>query len=235
MVAEAETSFTVAARRGSESVRTLAGTAVVTFVISSAWPLLTADAAELLGFEFSRDKQRYEVVSAAYIDVPPEGVYAVLTDYTQLHRISSLVVESADLGVDEDGRHLVFTHNEGCLALICRSLKKVEHLEAKPFSLVTTVALPGRSDVEFSRSEWRLQREGRGTRMDYALVTDINFWVPPIIGNYMLSRWLEKGAGRAITRIEYYAWHELYGDKAPASATDVGPEAKETDQAGQRP
>lgn len=183
-------------------------------------------AAELLEFEFERDRQRYEVVSSAYIDVPPEGVYIVLTDYAQLHRVSSLVVESANLGLDKAGRQLVYTHNKGCLAMFCRSLEKVEHLEAEPYSLITTTALPERSDVAYSHSEWRLRKEGRGTRLDYHLITDINFWVPPVIGNYVLSRWLKKGAARAIKRIEYYAWHELYGDENTESSTEAGSKDK---------
>lgn len=181
----------------------------------------TARAAELLDFEFKRSKQRYEVTSSAYIDVPPAGVYAVLTDYENLHRISRLVVESADLGHDEQGQHLVYTHNKGCLALFCRSLKKTERLQAEPVTWITTEAISAHSDVAFSHSEWRLQKEGRGTRLDYHLRTDINFWVPPVIGNLVLSRWLKKGAASALNRIEYFAWQHLYGDDQSDNAEDA--------------
>lgn len=193
---------------------------VITLVIAGVVTPVAAQAAELLSFEFKRDRQRYEVSSVAYIDVAPEGVYAVLTNYAQLSRISSLVVESKILGTDEDGYPLVYTLSKGCLAMFCRSLEKVERLRAEPFELIITDALSEQSDVAFSHSEWRLQKEGRGTRLAYQMSTDISFWVPPVIGNYVLSRWLEKGATNAVQRIEYFAWQSLYGD-------DTGPTEQE--------
>lgn len=174
-----------------------------------------ADAAELLEFEFERTGSRYTVRSESYIDVPPQGVFNVLSDYENFHRISSLVVESRDLGVGPDGEHLVFTKNSGCLAFFCRSVSKVERLEAQAPSEITTTVIPERSDVSYSRSHWLLKREGRGTRLSYSVETEINFWVPPMIGNYLLSRWLEKGGKKALVSIEYDAWHSLYA--APAA------------------
>lgn len=202
---------------------------LVTLIITRGLPLglllmTQVGAAELLAFEFERNAQRYSVSSVAYIDVPPEGVYAVLTDYAQLSRISNLVVESKDLGIDEDGHQLVYTINKGCLAMFCRSLEKVERLRAVPFELIVTDAVAERSDVAFSHSEWRLLKEGRGTRLVYQMSTDISFWVPPVIGNYMLSRWLKKGAANAVQRIEYFAWHSLYGDDAGPTKPEPGSE-----------
>ena len=204
-------------------------TVPVTLLVTLMAP---AQAAELLEFEFERAAQRYSVTSVAYIDVPPPGVYAVLTDYAQLHRISNLVVASADIGVNEDGDRLVYTLNHGCLAMFCRSLKKVERLQAEPFALIITEALPARSDVAFSHSEWRLKKEGRGTRLEYRLSTDINFWVPPVIGNFVLSRWLKKGATNAVQRIEYFAWHELYSEQGEqkGSARDEAPDGMTSDK-----
>lgn len=203
--------------------------------------MLTAQAraAELLEFDFERNKQRYEVSSVAFIDAPPQGVYAVLTDYAHLYRISNLVAESADLGLDANGQRLVYTFNKGCLALFCRSLEKVERLQSVPYTLITTDALPERSDVNFSHSEWHLHTDGRGTRLEYQLTTDINFWVPPFIGNYLMSRWLEKGARNAVQRIEYFASQTLNGDAslpADQGASDSAPpDAQQAATPRQRP
>lgn len=190
---------------------------------------LTAPASELLNFEFARAGGRYSVQSAAYIDVPPAGVYAVLTDYQGLHRISNLVVKSAELEPDAQGRRRVYTLNKGCLALFCRSVEKTEYLQATPHSLVETIVIKELSDVAHSHSAWRLKPEGRGTRLDYEVETEINFWVPPVIGNYLLSRWLQKGADQALQRIEYYAWQALYGREPQAPAPAADPDNPATD------
>lgn len=185
-------------------------------------------AAELLEFEFSRDQRRYTVRSEAYIDVPPEGVYAVLTDYEHLHRLSSLVTESRELRPTADGERRVYTLNEGCVAFFCRSVEKIERLVATPHSQIETTVIAAQSDLGFGVSRWQLRPEGRGTRLVYNTETQVGFWVPPVIGNYLLSRWLKKGANNALARIEYYAWHTLY-DSAPAPAE----EAVEGEQEGE--
>ncbi len=174
--------------------------------------IATAQSAEMLEFKFERKGPRYTVHSEAYIDIAPEGVFQVLSDYDRLHLISNLVEESRELRPGENGERLVYTKNSGCLALFCRTVEKVERLEAVPPVRIITVVIPQRSDVSFSRSEWRLAPDGRGTRLSYAVETEVSFWVPPVIGNYLLSRWLRKGAVNALQRIEYYAWHALYGE-----------------------
>lgn len=185
-----------------------------------AWLATESRAAELLGFEFSRDGRRYTVRSAAYVDVPPEGVYAVLTDYARLHLISNLVTESRELEAAEDGTRRVYTLNEGCVAFFCRSVEKIETMEARPYSEIKTTVIAAQSDLGFGISRWHLSREGRGTRLVYETETEVGFWVPPVIGNYLLSRWLHKGTVNALQRLEYYAWHTLYGN-GPASGEDA--------------
>lgn len=186
----------------------------------SVW-VASAGAAELLKFEFERKGSRYTVRSESYIDVPPQGVFNVLSDYETLHRISSLVEESRDLGSGTDGEHLVFTKNSGCLAFFCRSVSKVERLQVQVPSEILTIVVPERSDVSYSYSRWLLEKEGRGTRLSYSVETEINFWVPPMIGNYLLERWLKKGGKSALANIEYYAWHSLYPEPAEAPAQDL--------------
>ncbi len=183
-----------------------------------------AGAAELLSFEFDRTGSRYTVNSESYIDVPPEGVFEVLSDYTGFHRISSLVVESRELGPGPEGEQRVFTKNSGCLGFFCRSISKVEALRTEPPLEITTTVIPEQSDVAFGHSQWRLAREGRGTHLIYSTATQINFWVPPMIGNYLLERWLRKGAKNALTNLEYYAWHTLYGDSEEEPEQEPDPE-----------
>jgi len=177
-------------------------------------------AAEILTFEFERKGSRYIVRSESYIDVAPAGVFEVLSNYDKLHRISNLVEESKALEPAEEGAQLVYTKNSGCLALFCRTVEKVERLETDPPFRIVAEVIPERSDVSFSRSEWRLSKEGRGSHLSYSIETEISFWVPPVIGNFLLKRWLRTGAENALVRIEYYGWHALYGDQ---ENNDTGP------------
>jgi len=72
-------------------------------------------------------------------------------------------------------------------------------------SFVRTETLPGQSNFKSSVSEWTLVPEGDGTKMTYFLTMEPDFWVPPLIGPWVLKRRLERGGTGAINRIERLA------------------------------
>jgi len=73
--------------------------------------------------------------------------------------------------------------------------------------------VPEQSDFNHSISEWRLQPDGDGTRILYHLEMEPKFWVPPIIGPWILQRRLARGGAAAVDRIERLA-QELSPDVA---------------------
>ena len=73
---------------------------------------------------------------------------------------------------------------------------------------IRSTAEPELSDFSFSQEEWRFKPEGRGTLVAFDFEFEPKFWVPPLIGPYILQRKLENDSAGAIDRIEAIA-HEL--------------------------
>ena len=69
--------------------------------------------------------------------------------------------------------------------------------ENPPYELVAEV-LPGQSDLKSGRVHWQLRAEGEGTRLFYRSETEPDFWVPAVIGPWMIRRLL-LGEVRATT------------------------------------
>lgn len=183
-----------------------AGRAAVVLVASAA--SLPAFAAVIHSLDVTRDSGRYELVAETHLDAPAEEIFDVLTDYEdgRFGRISSVYKESDYLEPAEDGTPIVYTRMEGCLAFFCKSMRRVERLEADEPHSITTTTLPERSDFKYSRSQWTLEPADDGsTEVTYRLVMEPDFWVPPLIGPWLLERTLMKGGTRAITRIERLA------------------------------
>ena len=166
-----------------------------------------AAAATMDRLDVSRRSGRYSLVADARLEATPESVYAVLTDFddNRYARISRAYKESRYLPPASDGTPLVYTRMEGCLLWHCLTLERTERLETEQPYWIKSSALPEGSNFKHSTSEWKLEREGDGTKMTYLLEMEPDFFVPPIVGPWYLKRTLSQGGLRAVTRIERLA------------------------------
>jgi hypothetical protein len=94
---------------------------------------------------------------------------------------------------------------QGCVLLFCRSFVRHGYLLLTPHSEIVAVAEPEDSDFKYSRERWRLEGEGNGTLLIYDFEMEPGFWVPPVIGPYVIRRSLRAGGSDAIARIEALA------------------------------
>ena len=165
----------------------------------------TISAASIRTIEVDHDDGVYSLVSNTFIDAPREAIFEVLTDYDRFGRISSTYKEYGFLEPDEDGVPIIFTRMEGCVLFFCVSIRRVERMTVMEPSFIRTNALPEQSDFRLSTSEWTLEPEESGTSMTYRLVMEPDFWVPPLIGPWVLKQRLARGGRGAINRIERLA------------------------------
>jgi hypothetical protein len=177
-----------------------------TILLSSPWIVSIGFAAEIRSVDVERIGSRYHLVSDTHFDAGLQDVFDTLIDYDHLAGISETIKESHYLYPAEDGQQLVFTRVAACVLFYCKSVEKVERLEIDaPYRIVTT-AIPERSDVRFSRSEWSLStEEGGGTNVEFKLEFEPDFWVPPIIGPFVIRKLLIKDGESAVQQIEAMA------------------------------
>ena len=164
-----------------------------------------ADPADLRTVEVEREDDRYSLMSEAYFDASPEALYRVLIDYDLFEQFSSAYVETRNVERDAAGRPRFFTRMQGCVLLFCRSFIRHGYLLLRPPSEIVAIAEPEDSDFAYSRERWRLEREGNGTLLIYDFEMEPGFWVPPVIGPYVIKRSLRSGGSDAIDRIEALA------------------------------
>ena len=161
--------------------------------------------ADLRVVEVDREEDRYSLKSEAWFAASPQELYRVLTNYDLFEQFSSAYVETRNAGRDERGRPRFFTRMQGCVLLFCRSFVRHGYLLLVPHSEIVAIAEPEDSDFRYSKERWRLQREGSGTLLIYDFEMEPGFWVPPVIGPYVIQRSLRSGGSDAIDRIEALA------------------------------
>lgn len=166
---------------------------------------VAAGSADLREVVVDRDSNRYSLVSETWFAASKEDLYRVLTDYELFEKFTSAFVESRNVEPDGEGKPRFYTRMEGCVLFWCRSFIRRGHLELTPMSEIVSITDPDQSDFDFARERWRLFDEGDGTLIIYEFEMEPSFWVPPVIGPYMIQRSLKTGGSNAVNRIEALA------------------------------
>jgi hypothetical protein len=174
------------------------------FAILLSWSAV-AQSADLRDVLVERDENHYTLTSAAWFDVTPDALYAVLTNHDLFTKFTSAIVESRNEPPDAKGRPQFYSRMEGCVLLWCKSFIRYGHLELTPKTVIIAISNPEESDFKLSREQWKLVPEKEGTLLVYEFEMEPDFWVPPVIGPYYIIRALRSGGERAINRIEALA------------------------------
>lgn len=197
-------SASVAIDAGSAGAAPGWGAALGVFVAGFAFAT-AASAATIHTLDVSKTHGRYAVFVHTHMDAPAQEIFDVLVDYDRLHRISHVYKETRYLEPDSDGTPLVFTRMAGCMLFFCMNMRRTERLKAVAPYYIRTETLPEFSDFKYAHSEWMLEPEQGGTRVTYTLEIEPDFWVPPVIGAWVLKRTLARGGAYVINRIERLA------------------------------
>ena len=161
--------------------------------------------AELRDVQVELRNERYRLYSETYLDVSRQAMYELLTDFDKFEKFTSAIVESRNIEPDEKGRPRFYARMEGCVLLFCKSFIRNGYLLLSPIAEIVAISIPEESDFKFSRERWQLIPDGDGTLLIYDFEMEPAFWVPPVIGPFVIQRTLRRGAGRAVNRIEKLA------------------------------
>ncbi len=105
-------------------------------------------AAEIRFLDVAEEDGRYLFESETHIMASHTALFDVLLDYDNFDRVSSVFKENHYLEPDEDGTPRVYTKARGCITFFCKTIVRVERLEATPYSEITAIIEPEHSDLK---------------------------------------------------------------------------------------
>jgi hypothetical protein len=174
------------------------------------WSLLATTcgmAAQIDRLDVARDANLFKLNLNAYLDAPPDAVWATLTDYPNLHRLAEAVQLSEVIGSNSDGSRLVHTRSHICVWIFCRDLEHVQRMRDDVPGRLQAHSVPEQSDFAYGFARWLLLPQGSGTRFKLTAQLRPDFWVPPVLGPYLIEQGLRNTALEALQGLEREARH----------------------------
>ncbi len=155
----------------------------------------------------ARHKQGvYTVDLTMVLNAPVANVRAVVTDYDGLHRLSSSIIESRRLppsAIDPERRRVVY---RACFLVYCFTAIMVEAVRYPTPERMLSIVDPEGSDFVSGYSEWEFSQVGENqTRVAFHSQLQPRFWVPPVVGPWIIKRKMLAAAKETGVRIEKLA------------------------------
>jgi hypothetical protein len=181
--------------------------ATVLLITGLLFPALAAPAT-ILRTEATHDDDRYKLTFEVVLNAERDKVWSIMTDYNRLTRVSKVIVESRILKKEDENRHRVGVTLHACVLIFCKTMKKVVDIQAWPQNDIIVIGDPALSDFSYSVERWRVVAEGAKTRLYYSAEMVPDFFIPPLIGPWLMKSFLRKEIKATAIQVEALAGHE---------------------------
>jgi hypothetical protein len=187
-------------------LRTAGMTAAFLFAVTACgiYSSLTA-AGQVLNLSTDVKHGVYHLALAMIVDAPFTDVRYVITDYVHVYRIDPSIVDSEVLGKPGASVTRVKTLVNDCVFSFCRGILRVEDVREVGDDDIYTVIVPRLSNVRSGAAHWQILPLGARTRINYGMTLDPGFFVPPLIGGYIVEKKLQDETLICMNNIERIA------------------------------
>ena len=153
---------------------------------------------EIQSVDVQHQDDRYRVAMRVTLDAPAPDTYAVFADPGRLRQVNGSIREVQVLEERGPGLRRVRTRVRACVAFFCRHLEQVQdmrYLPAGDGGRIEAQVLPNRGDFRDGKATWTFRTcEDDQTCLAFDAELEPAFWVPPLLGPWLLQRKLRDEA-----------------------------------------
>ncbi len=209
-------------------VRLLAGQPRASAVLCAALALAgfakPAAAAPIRSVQVVRRGSHFTIFMRLAFEAPPWAVFAALQDYAAMPRYNPDLRSVRIEPTGEPGRIRLFTLVHACVLIFCRTLHQEQIMSATADAhggTLRAALVPHRGSFRSGRASWTVRpcRSGHEpTCLDARIHLQPAFWVPPLIGPWILRQKMDQEARRSGHGLEQIAAQLLASSaRAPRS------------------
>lgn len=160
---------------------------------------------ELAEVEVTEDEGVYYIKASAVLNAPADYVRNVLTDYAHIYRLNPSIIESEVLASSDKNSSRVRTKVIGCIASFCEELERVEEVRTLASGDIQAEIVPESGQFKSGITLWKIQSMGEHARLTYHAEMEPGFFIPPIIGSYLVKARLRDEITTSFTTLEKIA------------------------------
>ncbi len=164
-------------------------------------PLLSG---EVLESHVSYDEGIYQASLEMQIKAPVKKIYALLTDFDYLTRLSDNITDSDIIDADPP-EYIVEIKTHNCVLFFCTDLKQRQEVLEFDDGYISVEDIKGESDFVFANTVWHIRASKGGTRISFRTEMKPDFWLPPILGPWLFKTKLIDNTQIMIERLEQLA------------------------------
>lgn len=170
------------------------------------WPL-SALAGHVERAAVTRSGNMYFLNLVVMVNVDHDAAYAMITDDDHLSQLTGVIISSSRLssGPTQYRRRIV---TRPCILFFCVTAVAVEDVRPSAGQAFTTSLVPSLSDFSAGGAFWSVSQAGTGrSRVDVDARLQPKFWIPPLIGPWLIRRKLVQIGRQITTHMELAAVH----------------------------
>ena len=162
-----------------------------------------ATAGEILASSVTHTDGRYELAIRARINAPGDAVLRAITDYSNLAAINPDIEVSELLGTTPAGVSTVRTVIHVCILVFCKQVEQLQRVTYPDAGTIEAVIVPEGSDFRSGFARWQLLPVAAATtELQFTETFEPDFWVPPLIGPWLIQRKLVREVAETVMYIE---------------------------------
>ena len=159
-------------------------------------------AGEILDSKVTHDGVVYRLSITARVDAPLAVVYQSVTDFTNLSAINPSIEESQVLASEDARRQRVRSVIKVCILVFCKRVEQVQDVNLIDSRTLEATMVPGAGDFRGGLARWEFTPDGDGTVLHFTEVFEPDFWVPPVIGPWLIEKKLVNEVAETAMYIE---------------------------------
>ena len=144
----------------------------------------------------------YRLSVSARIEAPQAAVYSAITDYDNLAAINPSIVSSQAFATADPRTHRVRSVIKVCILMFCKQVVQLQRVVQLDSRSIEAVILPEGSDFRAGFARWQFGGDDATTELHFSEELEPDFWVPPVIGPWLIERELVRQVAATARYIE---------------------------------
>ena len=166
-----------------------------------------SEAAKIVEVQVEQDSGAYHIYFEILIEAPKDRVYEILSDYDSLDELSPGIVKSEMLSGEAGDEAKIDLTLRPCVWKLCRKMRKVSQVSINAYGAIVYTTIPSESDFKRGRERVIIKetKTTGQTRVTYNASLAPDFFVPPLIGSWLIKRYVRQNLSVSMERVEMLA------------------------------